>query len=188
MRRALFLLTAAVGAVAVPAVGATDSTLDFQSAVAALEAVDPTIAPPPNGPGKDSAVGGFHGVGTAGVTTKNNVGFSAESGSLGQDPQGHLSDTEPHFFPTSPNTRHGRFRVICLAVLGNQAAVGLVPTDTASNDESIGEVLAVQDSGLPGGMGDTYAFLPEPPAMCAFSVGDAILPIERGNIHVHDAP
>jgi hypothetical protein len=36
-------------------------------------------------------------------------------------------------------------------------------------------------------MSDTYAFLPEPPAMCALSVGDAILPIERGNILVHDA-
>jgi hypothetical protein len=61
MRRALFLLAAAVGAIAVPAVGATYSMLDFQSAVAALEEVDPTIAPPPNDPGKDFAVGGFHG-------------------------------------------------------------------------------------------------------------------------------
>jgi hypothetical protein len=78
-------------------------------------------------------------------------------------------------------------RVICLAVLGDDAALGLVPTDAASNDELMGEVLAVHDSGLPGGMSDTYAFLPEPPAMCALSVGDAILPIERGNILVHDA-
>lgn len=183
MRKGLVLVVASMLAIAVTgSAGAAFSLLDFTSAVDALKAVDPTIEAPPNDPSKDFAVGGFQG------TEGNNVGFSAHSGSLGQDPTGHLSETSPHFFPPgSSSTFQGRFRVTCLAVVGNQAAIGLVPTDAASNDELREFVFAVRDNGLPNGVGDQYAFVQEPAATCAAFVTDAFFVIERGNILVHDA-
>jgi hypothetical protein len=190
IRRGLFLLAATTLAVAVTgSAGATYSLLDFQSAVAALETVDPTIEPPPNDSSKDFAVGGFRGVGSNNDGFANNVGFSAHSGSLGENPNGHLSETEPHAFPPmSSSTYQGRFRVTCLAVLGNEAALGLVPTETASNDQPQEFVFAVRDSGLPNGAGDQYAFVPGVPAeLCEFGLGEAEFPIESGNILVHDA-
>jgi hypothetical protein len=182
-RRGLFLFAATMIAVAVTGTaGATFSLLDFTSAVDALKAVDPTIEAPPNDQRKDFAVGGFQGV------ADNNVGFSAHSGSLGQEPKGDLSETRPHFFPPgSSSTFQGRFRVTCLAVVDNQAAIGLVPTDAASNDEQSEFVFAVRDNGLPNGTGDEYAFVQEPAATCAAFVTDASFVVERGNILVNDA-
>jgi hypothetical protein len=181
-RKALLFLAAAVASMAIPGgASAMYSLLDFQSAVDALHAVDPTIDSPPNNPGKDFAVGGFQG------TENNNVGFSAHSGPLGEDPQGKLSETRPGFFGTPPRTYQGRFRVTCLAVMGNQAALGLVPTDAASNDQPDEFVLAVRDNGLPNGIGDEYAFVPIPAQECLFGIGEAMFTIERGNILVHDA-
>ena len=78
----------------------------------------------------------------------------------------------------------------CLEVLGNQAAMGLVPTDAASNDEQDEFVFAVSDNGLPNGIGDQYAFIPGVPAEdCILGLGEAIFgfTIARGNILVHDA-
>ena len=189
-RRRLFILAAATLAITVTgSAGAAYSLLDFQSAVAALNAVDPTIKPPPNDPSKDFVVGGFRGQGTNNDGFANNVGFSAHSGSLGENPKGHLSETEPHAFPTgSSSTYQGRFRVTCLAVLGNEAALGLVPTETASNDQPAEFVFAVRDNGLPNGVGDQYAFVPDVPAeLCELGLGEAAFPIERGNILVNDA-
>ena len=145
--------------------------------------MDPTIKPPPNDPSKDFVVGGFQG------TEGNNVGVSAHSGSLGQKPKGHLSETRPHFFPPgSSSTFQGRFKVTCLAVLGKEAAVGLVPTDATSNDEQDEFVFAVRDNGLPNGTGDQYAFVPGvPAATCELGLGEAVFTIARGNILVHDA-
>jgi hypothetical protein len=185
-RRALFLLGATAFAVAVTAsAGATYSLLDFQSAVAALNEVDPTIKPPPNDPSNDFAVGGFHG------TEGNSVGFSAHSGSRGENPKGHVSETRPHFFPPgSSSTLQGRFRVTCLAVDGTEAALGLVPTEASSNDLEAQFVLLVRDNGLPNGTGDQYAFADAEAASCEFIllIDEPIFTIESGNILVNDAP
>ena len=165
------------------------SLLDFSSAVQALSAVDPSIDPPPNDPSKDFAVGGFTGQGTNNDGFPNKVGLSAHSGPLGEDATGHVSETEPHFFPPgSSSTRQARFRVTCLAVLGDDAALGLVPTDAASNDEANQFVLAVRDNGLPNGVGDQYAFVPDVLAAdCALALGEASFFVQRGNILVHNA-
>jgi hypothetical protein len=174
VKRVLIALAATVFAVAVPASAAdVYSLLDFNSAVNALRAVDPTIDPPPNDPSRDLAVGGFHGA------QQNNVGVSAHSGPTGEDPNGHVSDTSKTF--------KGRFRVTCLAVLGNRAALGLEPTNAASNDQATELVLVVQDNrnlAIP----DQYEFLPEAAASCPDDLIDTPeFFIQSGNILVHDA-
>src|ERR671934_1711807 len=181
-RRILFLLVAVAVAIAIPMrASATYSLLDFQSAVNALLAIDPTIDPPPNDPTTDFAVGGFHGI------EDNNVGFSAHRDLLGLDTQGHLSETIPLFFGTPPRSYQGRFDVTCLAVVGNEAAMGLVPTDAASNDQRAEFILAVRDNkGL--GLPDQYAFESDEGVFasdCAFYVSDAIFSIESGDILVN---
>jgi hypothetical protein len=183
LRKALLVLAICVGALAIPAgASALYSLFDYQSATDALLAVDPTIQPPPNDPSRNFAVGGFQG------EENNNVGFSAHSGQLGLDAQGHLSETVPHFFVgMSPSTFQGRFDVTCLVVVGNEAGIGLVPTDAASNDIENEFVLAVRDNRLLG-VADEYAFVPDVLASaCAVGVGLAAFPIERGNILVNDA-
>jgi hypothetical protein len=186
-KKALLVLGAVVGAITIPVGTAATvySLLDYQSAVDSLLAIDSTIDPPPNDPAKDFAVGGFQG------PDNNNVGFSGHSSPLGEDAQGKLSETVPLFYGTPPRTYQGRFTVTCLMALGNDAALGLVPTDAASNDQPAEFVLDVHDSGLPGGTGDQYVFIPDVEAQdCTALVGTAALfgfPIERGNILVHDA-
>lgn len=182
-RKALLVLAALVGAIAIPAsiAGTVYSLLDYQSAVDSLLAVDSTIDPPPNDPSKDFAVGGFQGV------DGNNVGFSAHSGPLGQDPKGKLSETIPFAGPYQ-----GRFVVTCLKVVGTDAAMGLAPTDAAANDQPAEFILSVHDSRLPGGTGDQYAFesgLGVFADDCGLYVFDALIgfPVQRGNILVNDA-
>lgn len=183
MPRKVLLVLAALVAIALPAsAGGAYLLLDYQSATAALQAVDPSIDPPPNDPSKDFAVGGYQGI------ENNNVGFSAHSGPLGQDAQGKLSETVTGFFGMPPTTFQGRFVVTCLVTVGKDAALGLVPTTSASNDQTDEFVLSVHDSGLPGGMGDLEAFIPGVPASaCAVGIGEAVFPIEHGNILVNDA-
>jgi hypothetical protein len=179
------LLALGVLAVAAP-VGAkaTHALFDYDSAVDALVAVDPTIEPAANDHGKDFAVGGFRG------DQNNKVGFSAHSGPLGQDAQGHLSETIPGFFPMSSTTFQARFRVVCLKVIGNEAAMGLARTDAASNDEQADVFFAVRDNALLA-MPDEYAFvaveLGDVPETCVAAISDAAFFIESGNILVHDA-
>jgi hypothetical protein len=183
-RKALLVIVAVAGAIAIPVGTAATvySLLDYQSAVDSLVAIDSTIDPPPNDPNKDFAVGGFHGV------DGNNVGFSAQSGPLGEDAKGKLSETIPFGLPTlTPSTYQGRFVVTCLETIGNNAAMGLHPTDAASNDQANERVLAVHDSGLPGGTGDEYAFADLPASSCALGIGFGGFPIDRGNILVNDA-
>lgn len=181
-KKALLVLTATIVAIAVPASARADYSLfDFQSAADALHAVDPTIDPPPNDPNQDFVVGGFQG------QDSNNVGFSAHSDPLGFDPQGTLSETIPFGLPTqTPSTYQGRFRVTCVAVALNDAAIGLVPTEAASNDQQDEFVLAVRDNHLLGTL-DEYGFLPIQASDCLFGVGFAGLPIARGNILVNDS-
>jgi hypothetical protein len=80
--------------------------------------------------------------------------------------------------------------VTCLSVTGNDAALGLVPTDAASNDQDAQFILLVHDSGLPGGIGDQEAFGAD--ALATDCIGQEVFAssgffIERGNILVNDA-
>jgi hypothetical protein len=136
------------------------------------------LDPPPNDPTKDFAVGGFQASG------EQKIGFSAQSdGPKAEDAWGHFSDTLVEVGLT------GRWRVVCLAVLGSKASLGLVPQNTAASEIFITEVFVVRDSGLPGGMGDTYIFRPgADPENCQTGLlTEPTFPIERGNILVHDA-
>jgi hypothetical protein len=127
---------------------------------------------------QDFAVGGFERGNGA------HTGFSAHSGALGEDPFGHLSST-------IPGVRQERYDVTCLAVAGNHASIGLVPSDAGSNDATLETVLVVVDSGLPGGTGDRYGFVLNPgvrAADCARFVlaTPPFMPLS-GNIVVNDA-
>jgi hypothetical protein len=158
----------------VPWLARADHTLlDFQSALAELWAVDPSIAPPPDNGSRDFAVGGFQG------PAGNNIGFSAHSDPAGAEPQGHLSET-------IPNGGMARYVVTCLQVAGNHAALGLVPADNAANDVQQQFVLSVMDSRMPGGAGDLFAFIQVPANTCRDFVFTAQFPLTHGNIVVHD--
>jgi hypothetical protein len=88
-----------------------------------------------------------------------------------------------------PDTRQYRGRVICLAVAGNLATVGVVPTNARSNDfPALQLVLGVRDSGLPGGTGDGIQAVSTIAANCAvfLPLAAVVNPIERGNLLVHD--
>jgi hypothetical protein len=177
VKRVLFILAVALG-VAVPANADVYSLLDFNSAVDALYAVDPTIDPPPNDPSKDFAVGGFTGV------DNNKVGFSAHYTSSGQHPQGYVTETIPGSSSEAPIQE--RFRVVCLAVVGHNAAIGLVPAENQANDETRNFILAVRDGG-PGGTADMYLPISEvDPTTCGDHVPDAFFLVVEGNILVND--
>jgi hypothetical protein len=178
IRKALLILgTAGVALTVSASAGATHSLLDYESAVDALLAVDPTIEPASNDDGKDFAVGGFQH-----SFRDNKVGFSGHSGPIGESPWGRLSET----IPTPGGLQQGRFRVTCVAVMGQSAALGLVPEDTGSNDQPDSFVLALFDGG-PGGTLDTFTFYFDNPALCEVRLGQAFFPIESGNILIHDA-
>jgi hypothetical protein len=80
--------------------------------------------------------------------------------------------------------------VTCLAVVGNEAALGLVPTDAASNDQAAQFILAVRDNkGL--GLRDQYAFESGVGVFardCARYVSDALFSVESGDILVNALP
>ena len=83
-----------------------------------------------------------------------------------------------------------RYDVICVAVSGQNAAVGLVPTTSPPDNAATPRILSVRDSGLPGGTGDMYAFyfVTPTPTNCAGFVTGAVFSIASGNILVHDEP
>jgi hypothetical protein len=177
-RKALLVLVATVAALTLPAGASAYTLLDFQSAVDALTAVDPTIEPPPNDPNRDFVVGGFQG-----PVENSNWGVSGHSGPLGEDPQGHASETIPG---ASAGTFQARWDVVCVAVLGNEAALGLVPTPT-SQDQPDSFVLAVFDGG-PSGTSDFFGVVPDvPPHECWRAIGDEFFGLQHGNILVNDA-
>ena len=148
----------------------------FQSAVDAAQAVDPTLTPPPNDGAHDFAVGGFE------RANGFHTGFSAHSEPLGENPFGHLSST------LDPGVAQQRYDVTCLAVAGNHASMGLVPTSAGSNDATNETVLVVVDGGLPGGTGDLYGFVVGGRANdCAtFVLATPPFTPLSGNILVHD--
>jgi hypothetical protein len=124
----------------------------------------------------DFAVGGFQAFG-------QNIGFSAHSnGPNAEDAWGHMSNT------VVATGQKARWRVVCLAVSESKASIGLEPQDSAANDADP-IILLVRDSGLPGGEGDTFAFLGGPdPQQCQLGLSfEPPFPIESGNIQVYDA-
>jgi hypothetical protein len=127
---------------------------------------------------RDSAVGGFRGVG--GV---NNVGFSAHSDANGANPSGYLTQT-------IPQGRKDNFRVTCLAVNGNHAAIGLTAANakTAQNFPN-GRVLVVIDNGNPtaGTPVDNYGYV-NGTNDCTTQTATVVTNLpESGNISVYDA-
>ena len=177
MRRRVSIVTlatcAAAAAVAAGAIAATVDPAVLQSAVDAAQAVDPTLAAPANDGQHDFAVGGFQ---TADTTT---WGVSGQSGPNGENPFGHVSFTSPSGFK-------GRYDVVCLAVAGNDAALGLVPTPTTGTGP--GGVLALHDGGPAAASADRYTFNQfESPLTCAAHVGEAVLVPVNGNIVVNDS-
>ena len=112
------------------------------------------------------------------------TGFTAQATPQGAN--GHLSST---FDNGSGPTIVERYDVVCLAVNGNTAAIGLVPTDNPSDNSATPRVLVVYDSQQPGGDGDRYAFVLSPAVNnCgAFAnPGNAVFATLNGNVHVND--
>jgi hypothetical protein len=190
LKKLIVVTAAALTAVLLvaPAVRATVVDLvTFQAAVDAAHAVDPTLTAPSNDGNHDFAVGGFERSSTP--TNGGHTGFSAQSHPNGQAPSGHVSST----FDSSPASPapgvKQRWDVVCLAVAGNEAAMGLVPTKSPRDNTAPITVLAVRDSGMPGGAGDEYAFYNgADPTDCATYVTGAVFEILHGNILVHDEP
>jgi hypothetical protein len=182
MKKLLAIAAAMLAVVFLVAPGTVSATivdlLTFQSAVDSAQAVDPTLAAPANDGGHDFAVGGFERASGA------HTGFSAQSGPLGENPSGHLSST------LDPGVFQQRYDVTCLAVAGNHASIGLVPSNAGSNDATLETVLVVVDSGLPGGTGDVYGFIITPGVQAQdcplyVAVTPPFMPLS-GNILVHD--
>lgn len=141
------------------------------------------VAPSNAGPTEsahDFAVGGFQRENGA------HTSFSAHSDPTGSNAVGHLSSTFDNNITGGTGTIKERFRVVCLVVAGNQAAIGLVPTDSPPDNAGTPRVLSVQDSGLPGGEGDMYAFVDVAPTNCAEALGLHPFTPLSGNILVHD--
>jgi hypothetical protein len=180
---ALLLSVAVVTGVAT----ASHDLLDFESTVEEMREVDPTLDPPPNDGKHDFVVAGFQ------DEFEVNWGVSAHSGPSGEEPFGHVSVT----FPEGPSDdKQGRFRVTCVNVEGNLAAIGAVPTQAASNDVEDTFVFLFRDAGPGGGEGpgaaqlDGFEFVFQDPNECqnplALVEAAGSDPIERGNILVHD--
>jgi hypothetical protein len=150
---------------------------DYPSAVAALAAVDPTLAPPSNDPQRDFVVGGFEDV------FGEKVGVSAHSDPLNEEPFGHESVTLPQEYKI-------RSRIICLAVDGNLAAWGTSTTHAGSNSDPPGtEFVEVGKDGGPGGSKDRWNFFVAQAQDCADFLGQAgnAPLIVSGNILINDA-
>jgi hypothetical protein len=118
------------------------------------------------------------------------VGFEAFSDPDGANPFGHLSSTIDNDASGGTGTIKSRYDVVCLAVSGNEASIGLVPTDSPPDNAGTPRVLTVLDSGLPGGAGDMYAFVLQKnaPANCAKWLGRYQFAPLSGDIVVHDEP
>jgi hypothetical protein len=178
-RRILFALTLVVGVIVFPGnASATDDLLDFQLAVDEMLAVDPTLDPPPNDGKHDFVVGGFQ------DAFGFNNGISAHSGPAGEDPTGHVSSTHPNL------KNKIREDVVCVAVLGKLAAVGVRGQQwfSAGSRSPQQEVLLLRDGG-PGGAADGFQTLAQNPENCQAYLAQATLapPIVSGNILVNDA-
>jgi hypothetical protein len=150
---------------------------DYESAVAALAAVDPTLDPPPNNAQTDLVVGGFEDV------FGEKVGLSAHSDPLNEEPFGHESVTLPQNYKI-------RSRITCLAVDGNLAAWGTSTTHAGSNSDPPGtEFVEVGKDAGPGGSKDRWNFFSAQAEDCADFLAEAARApfIVSGNILIQDA-
>jgi hypothetical protein len=191
----LLALALVVGVFVLPSTASagvdTADPLEYQSAVDAMLAADPTLDPSPNDGKHDFVVGGFQ----AESDLTLNWGVSAHSGPLGEDPLGHVSATAP-LAKANTDDKQGRWQVTCVNVVGKFAAIGGVPTEAASND-AIHAVFVFRDGGPGGGTPvepDGFAYFLGrigDPSACydPFFMAQAAVapPIESGNILVHDA-
>ncbi len=169
-------LTAVLLAAPVVRAGIVD-LLTFEAAVDAAQAVDPTLQQPANDGKHDFAVGGFE------RPVGSHAGFSAQSGPNGEAPKGHLSSTSDDFRVKE------RYDVVCLAVAGPNASIGLAPTNSPPSNAGTPRILRVFDSQMPGGMGDLFTFYITDPMQCAqFLAMPALNMPLKGNILVHDEP
>ena len=137
---------------------------------------------------QDFAVGGFER--SNAPTNGGHTGFSAQSGPNGQAVNGQVTST----FDSSPNSGapgiKQRWNVVCLAVSGHDASMGLVPRNAPPSNAADIRGLTVHDGG-PGGTLDTYGFWTgDDPNNCAahLTAADAPNPPLHGNITVHDEP
>ncbi len=173
-------LTLVVGVFVFPSsASATHDLLDYESAVDAMLAVDPTLDPPPGDGKRDFVVGGFQ-------FANSNFAVSAHSGPTGEEPFGHVNRIFPHF---TQGPYQGRWRVTCVAVAGKSAALTLEPRTAGSNDDRNRYILSVFDGG-PGGTLDRFTIYTTVGQSCVEHVAAATafgVLIERGNILVHDA-
>jgi hypothetical protein len=111
---------------------------------------------------------------------------NAKSGPSGVDPRGHVAfHAAP---PAVPFPIDIQGRVTCLTIVGNQAIVGLVVTQSKEPGipEGAGGIFTIVDMGEPGTL-DRFegSPLPAPPAVCAPPFPGR--PITHGNFVVHDA-
>jgi hypothetical protein len=198
MRRMLVALTVSAGVLVLPSsASAQVDLLEFQSAVDAMLAVDPTLDPPPNDPRKDFAVGG-------GRTVIDDLGFalSAHSGPLGEEAKGHMS-FGGFVGPGEPEKEaQVTVDVTCLRVAVKTATVGgeithINPTARRGLPEFLQEgggiVFAVVDNGNPV-MGQpvdlaqpVFPLPDEPPVVCPPAPVPIFEGLSNGNILVHDA-
>ena len=181
MKRLLLPLVLAAALFALPSIASALDLLEFQSAVDAMRAVDPTLDPPPNDGRHDFVVGGF-----SAPTVKWSV--SAHSGPLGEEPFGHVNRTIPQ---PSGVIKQSRWRVTCVYVSANLAVVVGVPHPHAGSDDFNSTTKFYFRNGGPGGAADGFlqSFAASPvacgPADLVFAA--AASPFANGNILVHDA-
>jgi hypothetical protein len=182
-KAALGLAALVLAALAITGAALGYTLADYQDAVAALQAVDPTISPPANDAKKDFVVGGF------GDVYGYNNGVSAQSDSSGGHVKGHISSTSNSFAPQAGF--RVRADVICMAVEGNTAATGISGTITTPNGTtSYTEVEWYRDGGPGGAAVDGFGALSfDHPEDCALflSMADGAEPITKGNILINDA-
>jgi hypothetical protein len=186
--RLLVLAMAVAFATAAGATAAID-LVEFNSAVDAMKAVDPTLDPPPADDRTDFVVGGFdrHLTTTSGIDIVVHHAISARLSPRGEV-QGQLVRTIVQSDRAHVATEVNR--VTCLAIVGNNASVGMVVKQ--SSGEFAGapgspSVIVLHDSGLPGGTGDTMTSLGRSDRDCPLYAGlIPPIPITHGNIHVHN--
>jgi hypothetical protein len=174
--RFAFAIVAAAALLNAPAASAAVDQAEYESAVAAVTAVDPSIQAPPNSPDRDLVVG-------ASRNENATLAMAAHSGPNGEDPQGHG-------VAIAPNTRT-HFEVTCLRIVGIHAVAGGVVTRTTNPNfqPGITELLvAVRDTTLPGGAGDGHSVIVGPAESCALvPLEGTIVPHDHGNWVVSDA-
>ena len=187
MKKLAALVSASLVAIflALPATVRADivDLLTFQSALDAAQAVDPTLKAPSNDGEHDFAVGGFERAQFPPTFSGGHTGFSAQSGPNGNAVKGQVTSTFDNSNPF-PGSKQ-RWTVVCLAVSGMNASMGLVPRDAPPSNTADIRGLTVHDGG-PGGTADLYTFWGPDPQDCAAHLLEAVFPISHGNILVHD--